>query len=127
MRNSDGSVWIHSFAHGRSTYDLKYDGAAVQAAIDKADASEAINVLIRMSLLADLHDDERDDLQDEVYRRSGTGKRKIADRLKKAEQQQARRRQEEDAKRRQAQRNDPRPAIPVPARDAPWLGHGYSQ
>jgi hypothetical protein len=121
MRRSDGSVWIHSFAHGRSTYDLKYDGAAIRAAIDKADASEAVNVLIRMSLLADLDDDELDDLQNEIHRRSGTGKRKIADRLKKAEQQQARRRQEEEAKRRQAQRNDPRPAIPVPAKDAPWL------
>ena len=25
MRRSDGTPWIHSFAHGRTVYELKYD------------------------------------------------------------------------------------------------------
>ena len=32
----DGSPWIHSYAHGRTIYDLKYDAKAVRAAIDKS-------------------------------------------------------------------------------------------
>ena len=31
MRRADGSIWIHSFAHGRTVYDLKLDAAAVRA------------------------------------------------------------------------------------------------
>jgi hypothetical protein len=120
MRRSDGTVWINSFAHGRSVYELKYDAAAVQAAIDKADASDAVAVLIRMSLFADLDEDELDNFKDEVHRRSNTGKRRIDDRFKKAHQKRTKQQQEEEAKRRAAQRNDPRPAIRVPAKDAPW-------
>jgi hypothetical protein len=121
MRRSDGSIWIHSFAHGRSTYDLKYDAASIRDAMAKADASDVIRVLIEMSLMADLDDDELHDLQDEARRRSGKGKRTITEQLKKARQKHTERRREEEAKRRKAQRTDPRPAIRVPAQDAPWL------
>jgi hypothetical protein len=31
MRRADGTPWIHSFAHGRTIYDLKLDAAAVRA------------------------------------------------------------------------------------------------
>jgi hypothetical protein len=30
MRRSDGTPWIHSFAHGRTFYELKHDATAVQ-------------------------------------------------------------------------------------------------
>jgi hypothetical protein len=36
MRRADGSPWIHSFAHGRTIYDLKYDAHAVRAAVRDA-------------------------------------------------------------------------------------------
>ena len=29
MRRDDGTPWIHSFAHGRTVYELKYDAGAV--------------------------------------------------------------------------------------------------
>ena len=35
MRRQDGTVSIHSFAHGRTVYDLKYDAAAVRQAIEQ--------------------------------------------------------------------------------------------
>ena len=28
MRRDDGSLWIHSYAHGRSIYELKFDAAS---------------------------------------------------------------------------------------------------
>jgi hypothetical protein len=121
MRNSDGSVWIHSFAHGRSTYDLTYDAAAVRAAMDKADDSDLVKVFVEMSLLADIEDDELHGLKAEAARRSGRGKREIADQLKKAKKEHAYQQHKEERMRRQAQRTDPRPAIHAPAFDAPWL------
>jgi hypothetical protein len=34
MRRSDGTLWIHSFAHGRTIYDLKPDARAARAAVE---------------------------------------------------------------------------------------------
>ena len=34
MRRDDGSLWIHSFARGEASYDLKRDAAMVEAAIN---------------------------------------------------------------------------------------------
>ena len=36
MRRADGTPWIHSFAHGRTIYELKHDAAAVREAMEKA-------------------------------------------------------------------------------------------
>ena len=33
MRRSDGTPWIHSFAHGRTVYELRHDAAAVDASL----------------------------------------------------------------------------------------------
>jgi hypothetical protein len=121
MRRADGSMWIHSFVHGHTSYDLKYDAAAVSAAMAKADASEVISVLMRMSLLADLDEAELDNLKDEARRRSGKGKRQVTALLKKEEQKRTERQLKEERRRRAAQRTDPRPAIRAPAKDAPWL------
>lgn len=30
LRREDGWPWIHSFAHGRTTYELKYDAASIE-------------------------------------------------------------------------------------------------
>jgi hypothetical protein len=32
MRRADGTLWINSFAHGRTTYDLKLDARTIRAA-----------------------------------------------------------------------------------------------
>ena len=41
MRRADGSVWIHSFAHGRTTYELQLDFATAKAALEKTAKDEA--------------------------------------------------------------------------------------
>ena len=34
MRRADGTPWIHSFAHGRTIYELKHDAASVRKAME---------------------------------------------------------------------------------------------
>jgi hypothetical protein len=36
MRRADGASWIHSFAHGRTTYELKHNAGTVYAAMQDA-------------------------------------------------------------------------------------------
>ena len=35
MRRADGTPWIHSFAHGRTIYELKHDAASVRKAMER--------------------------------------------------------------------------------------------
>ena len=35
MRRSDGTPWIHSFAHGRTIYELKHDAGSVRKAMEQ--------------------------------------------------------------------------------------------
>ena len=58
MRRADGSLWIHSFAHGRTIYELKLDAAAVRAAMEHADKDAVVKLFIDLALAADLDDDE---------------------------------------------------------------------
>jgi len=116
MRSANGAPWIHSFAHGQATYQLKYDARAVRLRIN-----DSIDAFVRLALVADLDEVETKQIIDEVSERSGVGVRTITAKLKTAKQEQAQRRSEEARERRLAQRIDPRPQIPCPAVDAPWL------
>ena len=42
MRRSDGTPWIHSFAHGRTIYELKLDAATVRRAMEGAAKSDVV-------------------------------------------------------------------------------------
>jgi hypothetical protein len=44
IRRSDGSLWIHSFAHGRTTYELKYDAASVGEVLKATPNADLVNV-----------------------------------------------------------------------------------
>ena len=121
LRHSDGTPWIHSFAHGRSTYQLKLDAAAVRAAMQRADANEAPKVLVELVVTADLDPDEVEQLIDEVVKRSGTKKTTVKAMLRKKQEQHADQQAKQAQQHRAAQRNDPRPLIFNPAKDAPWL------
>ena len=119
MRRADGTPWIHSFAHGRTVYELKFDLAAARAIIEKAPNPAA--AFVKLALTADLDEIELDQLLHEVAGRAGVGVRVLAAKLKAARQQRDKRQRQEDRERRLAERNDPRPSIPAPAMDAPWL------
>lgn len=121
MRRADGSPWIHSFAHGRTVYELRFDADAIRKAIAEAPADQAADLFVRLAVNADLGDDELESLRNQVAERTGTGKRAIAGKLKRAQKEKAAREAQEGRQRRMAERRDPRPQIPAPAPDAPWL------
>ena len=55
MRRADGTMWINSFAHGRTTYELKIDAAAIRAAIDAVAETDAASVYLDLATNADLN------------------------------------------------------------------------
>jgi hypothetical protein len=118
MQRPDGTIWINSFAHGRTTYELKYDAAAIQAVIDTAGEDAAAAPIIKMMAQADLADDEEGHLKDRIAQKTGTRLRPLASMLKAARGEQARARAEERAAARAASNNDHRVHLAVPAADA---------
>ncbi len=121
MRRADGTPWIHSFAHGRTVYELRYDAAAISAAIAAAPDDQVASLYTKMMLTADANQDEAETLRNAVAERSGTGKRTLDNQLKQARKEQADERAQEERERQTAERQDPRPQIEAPASDAPWL------
>ena len=49
MVRAGGMPWIHSFAHGRSVYELKLDARAVENALKKAPAAEIADLFVRLA------------------------------------------------------------------------------
>jgi hypothetical protein len=121
MRRPDGTPWIHSFAHGRTIYELKLDASAVQAAMEEADKNAVVSTLVELAVAADLDDQELEELRNLAAERTGTNKRTITTMLKAAQRKHAAEHAEQERKRRAAERSDPRPLIKIPANDAPWL------
>jgi hypothetical protein len=115
---SDGGPWIHSFAHGRTTYQLKYDARAVSARL--AQTPDPVAAVCRLALSAELTEVEKKQLIAEVARRAPqVGVRVITAQLKAALVEQDQRRAAEAKERRLAQRTDPRPQLPRPPADEP--------
>jgi hypothetical protein len=121
MRRADGTVWIHSFAHGRTAYELKLDAAAVRAILEKTEDGEIIAILIRHALAAELNEVENGSLIAWAAKKTGTGIRAIRSLLKEARTVAAAKQKQQERQRRAAARTDPRPVLPAPAADAPWL------
>ena len=121
MRRADGTPWIHSFAHGRTIYELRFDARAIATAIAKTPDDQVVGLYIKLMLAAEVSQDEAEALRNTVAERSGTGKRILANLVKGARSEQARQRAHEERTRRAAERLDPRPQIAAPAPDAPWL------
>lgn len=121
MLRSDGTPFIHSFAHGRTFYQLKADAAFVRAAIEGADEAEAARIFVELLANADLDAQEIETLRNEAAKRSGVGRAAIKEMMKKAARDRAAQRAEQERERRNAQRTDPRPVFDVPQGSAPWL------
>jgi hypothetical protein len=119
MRGADGAPWIHSFAHGRTTFKLKYDADAVRIRIERA--HDPINALVKLALSADLDEVETKQFIDQVARRASVGVTAVKAKLESAKNEQACRRAAEMHERRLAERTDPRPQIARPDKDAPFL------
>jgi hypothetical protein len=121
MRRADGTLWIHSFAHGRTTYEMKLDAAAIRAAMSTADKGDVIAVMIELLLKADVDPPEEDALVEYAIEKTGAKLRSIKRSIKTAREAQAAHQAEEAHERLLAERDDTRPMLPGPAADAPWL------
>jgi len=121
LLRADGTPWINSFAHGRTIYELRFDYRVAAAAIEKAPKIDADDLFVRYALAGDLDEGEIEALRNLAYSRSGTGKRALDHKLKDGRKGAARARAQQERDRRMAERQDPRPEIPVPKSDAEWL------
>jgi hypothetical protein len=121
MRGEDGTPWIHSFAHGRTIYELKHDAASVRKAMENAAKDEVVATYIRLATNADLDLVEREVLRQLAKKLSGINLGVIDEALKSAEQQQAVQNLKAARDHQVARRRDPRPYIQAPLPDEPWL------
>jgi hypothetical protein len=123
MLREDGTPFIHSFAHGKTFYELHYDAEAVRKAIEAAaDAGhDVIGTFIACMLNAHVDPVDRQLLLRRAAELSNTGVRAIGAALKAAEKQQQEKREEAARNQRLAERTDPRPQLPVPLPDEEFL------
>lgn len=121
MRRDDGTPWIHSFAHGRTIYELKYNYASVRSAMATAIDGDVVKTFVKLAASAELNAEELEKLRKEASERSGSGIRSISQMLRAAEREQTARHREEERRRHLAERSDPRPMLEVPVEDAPWI------
>jgi hypothetical protein len=121
MRRADGTPWIHSFAHGRTTYALKHDATSVRKAMENAAKEDVVRTFTLLAASADLDEVELAELRPLAKKLSGINLRAIDAALKAAQQQQAKQNAEAARSREAAHRQDPRPYIRAPFPDDPWL------
>jgi hypothetical protein len=121
MLRSDGAPWIHSFAHGRTAYELRLDARAIRVGVEKARDEAAVDTFVGLALAADLDDVELEQLVDYTAKSTGIGFRAILRKFKAAQQQKAKQRAREKEESSLAERRDPRPQIDRPLPDAEWL------
>jgi hypothetical protein len=121
LRRSDGSLFINSFAHGGCRYELKYDFARLCEVLQAADKESVVDLLASLVSDADIDPAELTALRNIAAERSGDGKREIDACVKATQQQRAQQRRAEQQERERAARDDPRPNLPAPYEDSPWL------
>ena len=120
MQRPDGTLWINSFAHGRTVYEIKFDARAVQAKIEAA-GENAAAVFVEFAMRAWLDDLEAEKLLILAAKLGGVNKTTIKASLKSARQKANEQHARQERQRRTAARLDPRPSIGVPLNDEPWL------
>ena len=121
MRRASGQPFIHSFAHGRALYELRYDAESIGAALTKVAKEAVVATLAARVVEADIDAVEAEALRRQAHELSGAGLNPIKAVLKAAQQKQAAQAAKEKQAWRATQRQDPRPYIRAPFPDAPWL------
>ena len=121
MIADDGTPWIHSFAHGRAIYRLRYDAAAVHKLLEKTAEADVRDTFIRLDATAELNEAELERLIRYLKQRTGDGMIALKRMVREARQRRAAIARQEQRERRRAERNDPRPQLGCPALDTQWL------
>ena len=117
MRRADGTPWIHSFAHGRTVYELKHNAARVRAAMNKSPSDAVVKTFVELTLIGDLNDEEIEVLRNEAAKRSGLTKRTVTQMLKDGAARRVAKRRQQQRERQLAERDDPRPQSKSPERE----------
>ena len=121
MRRADGTVWINSFAHGRTVYELKHGAPEIEAMLAEAKDDQVVEMFVRLAIGGDIPAPDMERLRDLVAERARIGKRTNARAIEAARSEQVAQQRKAERERRAAERRDTRPQIPSPAPDAPWL------
>jgi hypothetical protein len=87
MRSDDGTLFVHSFAHGRSIYRLRYD---LRIAISEFKKSPTVDRAVEILASTNFEIDERDQFRNEVSSATQLKPSAISKRFKNAEQLRAR-------------------------------------
>jgi hypothetical protein len=109
MLRVDGTPWIHSFAHGRTIYEIKLDASAVSKAMQQSVKEEVVVTFALLAAGADLDAIEMEELRQLAKNLSGAGLRVINSALKAAQQKQAALNLKAMRTLRVGRRQDPRP------------------
>jgi hypothetical protein len=121
IRRSDGSMWIHSFAHGGGAFELRLDADAAFKVLNATPAEEVVGEFIRLALAADLTPVDIERLRDVAHSRGSIGKRSLDAMLKAAKDNTVTKIAAASRDRQFAERRDHRPFINAPMPDAEWL------
>ncbi len=117
MRRASGEVWIHSFAHGRTVYELQYDARDAQAQLRKLAPADVPDGFVRLVLEGALNEAETEALRNLAHEISGVGKPALDATLRSARKERATRRAKAKSARQAAARRDRRPHIDAPIAD----------
>ena len=91
MRGDDGGLFIHSFAHGPSTYLLRHDARSAKAAIAQAPVDGLIDYAMALLATTKMEADELEDFVATFAKTAGIGVRAIKARIAKEEREKAKR------------------------------------
>jgi hypothetical protein len=83
MKRDDGTLLIHSFAHGRCIYLLRHDLKSAKAAFAQAPADAMVDHALAILAQAELEDDEHADLIAHAAKAAKVGVRVLTKRAKK--------------------------------------------
>ena len=83
MRDDEGGLFIHSFAHGRAIYRLRHDARSAKAAIAQAPKDGLIDYAMAILATAEMEADELADFAATVAKAAGIGVRAVMARIAK--------------------------------------------
>jgi hypothetical protein len=83
MKDADGTLLIHSFAHGRCIYFLRQDLKSAKAAFAQAPADAMVDHALAILARAELEDDEVEEFVKHVSKAANVGVRALTKRVKK--------------------------------------------
>ena len=83
MKGDDGNLFIHSFAHGRSIYLLRYDLKSAKTAFEQGPDAGTVDHAMTILGQAELEEDELEEFTNVVSKTSDVGVRPLRARIKK--------------------------------------------